>query len=197
MRIIRANTCKTTSWKNGGGSTTEIVVEPPDASLETFDWRISMARVSSDGPFSEFAGIDRTLAVIHGDGLVLTIDNKAPVTSGRGSDPIEFAGDAGTSAQLMAGEIIDLNVMTRRSRFSHRLTCVRETRLCDFDNNDLAVVFAFDGRAAVTSGHELARLDHGDAAVLMRSEHASFQIEPTSDGDCYLMLLRERDGQPG
>ena len=73
MRIIRASDCKTTPWKNGGGSTTEIAIGPAGASLEDFDWRISMARVASDGPFSDFPGIDRTLAVIKGSGLVLTI----------------------------------------------------------------------------------------------------------------------------
>ena len=37
-----------------------------------------MARVASDGPFSEFPGIDRTLAVVKGSGLVLTIgDSRA------------------------------------------------------------------------------------------------------------------------
>ena len=64
MKIIRARDCRTTPWKNGGGSTTEIAVEPSGASLDTFAWRISVARVAADGPFSEFPGIDRTLAVL-------------------------------------------------------------------------------------------------------------------------------------
>ncbi len=41
-------------WKNGGGETAEIAVFPPSADLSEFGWRISMATVSSDGPFSAF-----------------------------------------------------------------------------------------------------------------------------------------------
>ncbi|MBM7325185.1 HutD family protein, partial [Agrobacterium sp. S2] len=47
-------------WKNGGGVTTEIIVHPAKASMADFDWRISMANVAQDGPFSIFPGVDRT-----------------------------------------------------------------------------------------------------------------------------------------
>lgn len=194
MKIIRASTCLTTPWKNGGGSTTEIAVEPPDASLDTFDWRISMARVASDGPFSTFDGIDRTLAVVRGNGLVLTIAGNTPITLDRESDPVQFAGDVATSARLLSGEIIDLNVMTRRQRFVHGLQRIRKSTPCDFDGNDVAVVVCCNGRATLTTHREVAMLDRGDAAVLARADHASFRIAPAAQGDCYLALLRERRG---
>src|ERR1700724_4705436 len=85
LKIVRASDCGTTPWKNGGGSTTEIAAAPFGATLDNFDWRVSMARVASDGPFSEFAGIDRTLAVVKGGGLELTIGGGAPVMLQRGS----------------------------------------------------------------------------------------------------------------
>jgi environmental stress-induced protein Ves len=66
VKVVCASECRTTAWKNGGGSTTEIAVAPMGASLDDFDWRVSMARVASDGPFSEFAGIDRTLDILKG-----------------------------------------------------------------------------------------------------------------------------------
>jgi len=191
LRIIRARDCRTTPWKNGGGSTTEIAAEPSGASLATFDWRVSMARVAADGPFSEFPGIDRTLAVVKGSGLVLMIGGGAPVTLACGSDPISFAGDIATSARLVAGEIIDLNVMTRRRRFSHELRRVAQPASCDFDSNDIAVVLSPNGSATLTSERDVATLDHGDAAVLARARGGSFRIVPAVAGDCYLVLLRE------
>ena len=36
-------------WKNGGGETAEIVVWPPGAGFDGFDWRVSTARVAQDG----------------------------------------------------------------------------------------------------------------------------------------------------
>ena len=87
-------------------------MEPPGASLDTFDWRISVASIATDGPFSKFPGIDRTLAVVKGKGLLLTIGSSTAVSLERGSDPIAFDGDVPTSAHLTQGEIIDLNVMS-------------------------------------------------------------------------------------
>ncbi|MBV9975040.1 MAG: HutD family protein, partial [Hyphomicrobiales bacterium] len=61
MRVLRAGQHRRMPWKNGGGETTEIIASPEGAGLDEFDWRISMARVATDGPFSRFAGVDRTL----------------------------------------------------------------------------------------------------------------------------------------
>jgi len=194
MKIIRAGHCPTTPWKNGGGATTEIAAAPPGASLDTFDWRVSMAQVASDGPFSEFSGIDRTLAIVSGNGLVLSIGSNAPVTLERGSDPIGFAGDAATSARLVAGAITDLNVMTRRRRFSHRLRQVRKPEACDFDGHDIALVLSLDGSTVISSARDLATLRHGDAVIMTRDGGAGFRIAPDAASQCWLVLLGEHRG---
>jgi environmental stress-induced protein Ves len=188
MRIIRASDCKTTPWKNGGGSTTEIAISPAGASLETFDWRVSVARVASDGPFSDFAGIDRTLAVVKGNGLVLTTGEDAPVTLSSGSDPVSFPGDTPTSARLTAGEITDLNVMTRRGRFHHRLLRAAKPMSCNFGDDYIAVVLSLDGTTTINSGQDNATLNHHDAAVVSRTT-AGFRILPATRR-CYLIWLR-------
>jgi environmental stress-induced protein Ves len=192
VRIIRAKDCQTTLWKNGGGSTTQIAAGPAGSSLETFDWRISMAHVASDGPFSDFPGIDRTLAVVKGSGMVLTIGTSAPVTVSSGTDPVSFSGDVPTSARLVAGEITDLNVMTRRGRFGHRLLRIVRPVSCDFgDGDDIAVVLSLNGTTTVSSERDAETLDHGDAAVVSRGATAGSRILPAT-GDCYLVLLREQ-----
>jgi uncharacterized protein len=173
------------------------MTEPAGASLDGFDWRISMARVGTDGPFSEFAGIERTLAVLKGSGLLLTIDDSAPITLDHTSDPISFRGDAKTSARLLAGEITDLNVMTRRSRFSHRLQCIHAPATHAFKNDTLAVVLSLNGRVTVTSDSGTEFLDHGDAVEVTGSNDTSFRIEPAADAACYLVLFSERRDQPG
>jgi hypothetical protein len=191
LKIIRAGSCRTTPWKNGGGSTTEIVAEPPGATLDDFDWRISMARVAADGPFSEFAGIDRTLAVIDGKGLMLTIGGNAPIRLERGSDPICFAGDIPTSARLTAGEITDLNVMTRRSRFSHRLRLIGQSASCEYGGKEIAVVLSLKGSTTLASDRYAATLNYGDAAILSGARKDSFRIVSIGSSDCYLVLLHE------
>ena len=73
-RLLRNADHRRMPWKNGGGETVEVIVHPEGASLSDFGWRVSMASVASDGPFSVFPGIDRTLAVLSGNGMALSIE---------------------------------------------------------------------------------------------------------------------------
>ena len=82
-------------WKNGGGSTTEIAIAPAGASVSSgFDWRVSMADVVSDGPFSAFNGYDRQLALLSGGGMVLSGLPDGDITLRPGDRPLAFAGEA-------------------------------------------------------------------------------------------------------
>jgi environmental stress-induced protein Ves len=105
-------------WKNGGGSTTEIAVFPPDAGFDDFDWRVSLATISADGPFSVFPGVDRTLVLVEGHGVTLDIDGEPVLVSA--AEPVAaFEGDARVAAKLNRGATVDFNVMTRTDRCYH------------------------------------------------------------------------------
>lgn len=120
MRIVRFAEAPTAPWKNGGGETTELAVCPPGAGFDAFGWRISIARVASDGPFSAFPDVDRTLTLIEGAGMDLTVEGVTHHLT-PGSPPLAFPGDVAAAARLVRGPIRDLNVMTRRSAFTHRV----------------------------------------------------------------------------
>ncbi len=119
MRIIRAADCKVMPWKNGGGTTTEIAVAPEGATLSDFDWRISMAHVGQDGPFSAFPGIDRTLSVLTGNGIRLAFGDGETVALDQAARPFFFAADRAVAGLLVDGPIDDLNVMSRRGGWTH------------------------------------------------------------------------------
>lgn len=108
------------AWKNGGGTTSEVMIWPPDADLNNFDWRISIADIESDGPFSLFPGIDRTLCILDGAGIFLDVAGRLQKLTAQ-SMPFRFAGDIDCRARLLDGPISDLNVMTRRGRSEHRV----------------------------------------------------------------------------
>lgn len=114
MHVLRLNDYKRMPWKNGGGETLEIAVCPADSPTVPFDWRVSMATVASDGPFSSFPGIDRVLTVIDGDAMELTVEGRVPILLDQHSEPYGFPGDLPTSGRLRDGPIVDLNVMARR-----------------------------------------------------------------------------------
>lgn len=157
MRILRASDYRSMPWKNGGGTTTEIVVSPAGAGLDDFDWRISMARVEAGGPFSVFAGIDRTLSILEGEGMGLSIAGHDPVQLTRSSDPLFFPADAATSATLPAGPITDLNVMTRRSRVRHTVRRLSLSEPLDLVTQAaVTLVFCNDGGVQIGESPALA-----------------------------------------
>lgn len=103
-------------WKNGGGQTAEILTLPAatgsDAGKGAFDLRLSTAIVASDGPFSDFTGIERVLTVIEGGPMVLRIDGQDHRLTDQ-SPPFAFSGDLACMARLIGPELLDFNVMTR------------------------------------------------------------------------------------
>lgn len=164
-RILRAAEGRRMPWKNGGGETIELLAHPADAGLEAFDWRISTARVAADGPFSAFPGVDRTLTVLDGTGLDLVIGDAAPVRLGPGSAPWSFPADVPCRGRLVAGPVTDLNVMTRRGRFTHAVTrIVRPGPLPAVPEGGTLLLLCLAGAIRLAGGS--AVLGPGDAAVL-------------------------------
>jgi hypothetical protein len=147
-------------WKNGGGETIEILAGPEGATLDTFDWRLSMARVASDGPFSRFDGVDRTLAILDGAGLVLSIDGH-DTTLTPASAPLSFPGDVATSARLLAGPVTDLNTMTRRGRYRHVVAALTAPATL---TGEVVIVVA-RGPVTVEGNAATVELERDDAVV--------------------------------
>lgn len=146
MPVLRAAQHVAMPWKNGGGETREIAVHPPGASLDDFGWRISMASVRGDGPFSLFPGVERTLCILEGEGMELVIGNAPPVILTTASAPLPFACDIPCAARLIGGPVLDLNVMTRRGQFRHHVEVFAVSGSCE-----IAAPFAlFCGSGAVT-----------------------------------------------
>jgi environmental stress-induced protein Ves len=177
MHIVRLSDQRAMPWKNGGGVTYEVAVFPPGASLDTFDWRVSMARVESNGPFSQFPGIDRSLAIMQGDGLRLVVDG-GDAKLGPRSQPLVFAGDIPVSAALKGGPIIDINVMTRRGIWRHRMTCEPLTgALTVTANADTTVMVVRTG--TVRLGDEY--LQPRDAVMLAAGERLDLVAEAPAE----------------
>ena len=118
--LLSAAERKARPWKNGCGFTREIAAFPVGSGLDDFDWRLSIADVEEDGPFSLFPGVDRHLAVLSGR-LRLVRDGEADQVIGAGDAPIAFCGDRPAFAQLLVGPVRDLNLMVRRNTYLGRL----------------------------------------------------------------------------
>ena len=191
MRVIRADEYCCMPWKNGGGETTEIAAHPGSAGLDGFDWRVSMARVARSGPFSSFDGCDRTLAILEGAGLRLTIAGRHPIELTTRSEPLSFPADLPTTATLADGPVLDLNVMTRRDVFEHaldRLTIVGDRSLSI--DGSTALLLCRSGSIGVEIGGAMAELKMGETLLVQPAASGRWNLRAEPKAVVFVVRIR-------
>jgi environmental stress-induced protein Ves len=184
--VLREGGYRRVPWKNGGGTTQEVAASA-SGDGEGFDWRVSVADVASEGPFSAFPGVDRVITLVEGAGMVLTVDGAehrlAP------GEPFAFPGDAATDCRLTGGPARDLNLMTRRGRVrgSVRVCDVADSLALDCSEGETLLLLPLTDGVALDAGGEaapLARLDcvrrDGAGAVRLvgRGRVAQIRVAP-------------------
>ena len=167
LRIIRSADYPTRPWKNGGGTTRDIAVSPPGASLDAFVWRLSLAQVDRDGPFSRFDNVDRTLVLLSG---AMTLHEPGRRIDLVRHQPFVFAGERAIEATVAGGATLDFNVMTRRGRARHvaRLESFAKQVSIAASAGKTIVLFALDN--GLTVGTEQLRTC--DTAIISASQVA-------------------------
>lgn len=142
MEIIALKDVPQKPWKNGGGTTWEIAAdeESPPA------WRISVALIDRSGPFSDYAGYDRTIVAVDGDPVELDINGRH-VALEHGV-PFDFPGEARVACTVH-GSARDFNVMTLRNVLSHDVEMVATPQRFILDDDELAFVFVLRGDVIV------------------------------------------------
>lgn len=176
-------------WKNGLGVTAEIACSPAGASLADFDWRISQAVVDGDGPFSVFAGVDRHLAVLHGR-MRLSLGLSRSLVCGPGTPVASFPGEQPTSARVLEGPVIDLNVMVRRDRARATLTRVTLAGSRPLTLLPVSLIYAHTAVTLDHGGH-IYSLGAGDALLFAQESAAAVRV--AGQGAIYLAHLSSLD----
>jgi uncharacterized protein len=180
MRIVRMSDLKTAPWKNGGGVTREIAVGRIGHQLA---WRLSMADVASDGPFSRFEGLVRILTVVEGNGMdLISAERQQAAVYGL---PVRFDGALGIESKLRDGPLRDLNLMFNPMLCEGAVTLLKGpldevlsagAKLC-------CAVFALRGAAQV---NKTIRLFAGDTMLL---DKGSAQLGLAEDDAALLISL--------
>jgi uncharacterized protein len=122
-------------WANGRGQTVELVRQ--DYVNGKIFYRLSIATVSENGPFSIFSGVNRSLTVIDGPGFDLIGERKLradPLV------PVEFSGDCRIVAANVVQSSQDFNVMACASH-QMKVSIRREGILEDY-GGELLFYFA-------------------------------------------------------
>lgn len=107
MITVQADLVAPLPWKNGGGRTRELLCDG-----SPWRWRLSLADIERDGPFSAYPGVERWFAVLEGAGVELGFGG-APMRLGPQDPPVVFDGADAPACRLRDGPTRDLNLMLR------------------------------------------------------------------------------------
>ncbi|MDY0881235.1 HutD family protein [Dongia soli] len=112
-------------WRNGGGQAMDIAVEPAVAgSADDFTWRVALAEIDRDGPFSVYGkGVERIITLLDGEGFDLDITGGPGIVVHERHMPARFSGDKPTTCRLRNGRCIVFNVM-HDVRYSAQLNII-------------------------------------------------------------------------
>ena len=169
-----------TPWKNGGGATRELACWPPGADMEHFEWRVSVATIAQSGPFSRFAGVDRVITLLSGDGVHLRqasagIDHSLDAAL----QPFAFAGDDGMDCELLGSTSTDFNLMLRRGSWQGSVEVLKHTT--ELPQRNAGLLLVVQGRWTVAplngpsnSGRKLAP----EEGFWWANEDCGWRIEP-------------------
>jgi environmental stress-induced protein Ves len=152
-------------WANGRGTSYEIASDRNEAGEWT--WRLAMAPVNEDGPFSRIECVNRSLAVVDGAGMLLSVDRKKlqclPM------QVVRFRGDALTEATLADGPIMDINLMVRRKEADGEMAIVSDAgRVVD-----ASIIVAVGGSAQMKCGDSSIDLECHDSILECDAETVS------------------------
>ncbi|WMD22748.1 HutD family protein [Achromobacter seleniivolatilans] len=107
-------------WKNGGGVTRTLAVDDAIPG-RTPRWRVSVADIERDGPYSCFPGYDRVSVVMSGDGVDLLGDGiEVALLPGIAT---AFAGDVAFQSRLRGGAVRVLNLFVLRGAVQASVVC--------------------------------------------------------------------------
>ncbi|WP_343713145.1 HutD family protein [Inquilinus sp.] len=194
-RIISPAQHRLMPWRNGGGRTAEIAVEPAETP-SGFRWRLSLAEVESDGPFSPFPACCRTIMLLSGRGMDLTIadpgDLPRTVRIDRPHEPFDFDGEAVTSCKLVAGPVRDLNVIADRSlQIDHRVAALDDADAM-LEPAPVWLFYVLRGTAVVDIGRHLAVTEGETAVITDEDDRAPHLRGAEADSLVYAVALRPR-----
>jgi uncharacterized protein len=167
-QMIHLRDVKQATWRNGGGTTRELLAWPQ---AQAWRWRVSVAEVTQDGPFSSFVGVQRWFAVLKGDGVCLTVDGHMHMLS-KSDQPVAFDGAAETTCELLGDATQDLNLMVQEG-LSARLQRVHGELQMMVSTPKIIAAYANRSRVSVRIGtqtQDIPPYAFGWTAVAANSE---------------------------
>ena len=191
-----ANEYRRERWKNGLGWTREIL-RWPEAAGDDWDWRLSIAEVDKDGPFSTFPGVERELVLLSGAGMHLHFEDGESVALNPPHDRHRFAGERVLRSELISGPTQDFNLMWRRNRIEATLLHrpLVGPMLFFPEPGVRWAAYLLSGRARFKDQPRPLLLEQGDSALIEPQPGRSHRVIMEGGGE--LLLVRIAAMQAG
>jgi uncharacterized protein len=156
--------CDPQPWKNGTGTTRELLAWPQNQKLQDWQIRLSVANIDGEATFSKFPGVERWFSVLQGRGVILSINDTAHAIT-PSSAALRFNGDENVHAKPLncsASATVDFNLMLKNLKgFMQKVETV------------------FNGPVAASRFIAIYSHDH---SVTLSVDESAFNLHPQSLG---------------
>ena len=184
--VLRFGDYRRMRWQNGAGWTSEILRLPD---RDDWDWRLSIAQIDEDAPFSAFPGVERELVLLDGNGLRLRFEDGAVHDLLPPHGRLRFSGERAAHGELLDGPTRDFNLMWKldavEAQLWHRPLVGTMVVFVAPGETWAVHLLAGQGRFADDSG--LGALGAGDTAVLVADQARRRHV---LDGGGEVLLVR-------
>ncbi|HEX4442384.1 MAG TPA: HutD family protein [Galbitalea sp.] len=136
-------------WKNGNGTTQQVAISPATATIDNFDWRVSVATISGDSPFSQFEGVSRWIMPLDPEGFTMRVEGETTRLADR--EAFAFNGGSTVRAIKVRPGALDLSLMVRNSiaRGSLLALVVQDETAIAAGPNESVVIVVLEGSPSV------------------------------------------------
>lgn len=100
-------------WRNGRGVSWDIASDQPFGAAQ-FGWRLALAEIAADEPFSHYESVDRVFTLLEGPGIDLEFAGGKKLAVHERHVPHAFACDVPTTCTLVGDRALVLNLFTAR-----------------------------------------------------------------------------------
>lgn len=198
-RVLAATGYRRERWKNGAGWTRQVHAEPRADGEPGWDWRVSIAEIEQDAPFSAFPGVDRELVLLQGKGLRLRFEDGESHTLLPPHDRLRFAGERPVVGEPVDGQTTDFNLMWRRDAIDARLwhrPLVGSVAVF-VDPGETWIVHLLAGSADFQRDDGLSSMLAGDTALLATDTRRSFLLDGAGEALLVRLCLATGAVSPG
>lgn len=184
FQLISPHQWQTQAWKNGGGITHQLARSDDSLGMR---WRVSIAEVATDGPFSRFEQTDRIIMLLQGNGFCLHGAADQTVVLDTKLQPFAFAGETAIDCTLIDGPVRDFNLMTRRSDVKASLQVLSVTEPLSLQLANESLLYLASGQLQLSCKDQSYQLEAGQS-LLCTAEVGDLRIR-AGEGPCQLVWI--------